>query len=59
MMETALTGGNSMICDWTHAFRSGIIGHESMHLGDETPDKAVRTVEENFMDIHETEIQKS
>ena len=57
IMETALTVGNSMICDWNHALKRGTIGHECMNLGDGTPDKAVRNTDQDFMRVHEMEIQ--
>ena len=59
IIETALTVGNSMICDWNHAFKNGTIGQESMDSGDETLNKTVSTVDKDFMDKHETAIQKS
>ena len=30
IMETALTVGSSMICDWYHAFKSGNVDREAM-----------------------------
>ncbi len=44
IMETALTVGNSTICDWNHTFKSEAIGHECMNSEDETPDKRQGTL---------------
>ena len=33
IMETALTVGNSTICDLNHAFKRDNVGYESMNLG--------------------------